>query len=293
MGGEQLMKWFDILKNQMIEPHDIVFKKAGYNQKLFNLIEKLLEYQNVKLNSMRAEKMATELNYSLRNAAFFNKPIPTKHRILLRRLIPYTKQSSNEGRIFNTLSVTGINRIRKLPFDLKEGLKLLPTHRPPSNGRPKGITMRFKLIISKKTIKFGLERLQINGWYADGGMGLTSDTAEFIRIWKYMTGYTNIRMDFDVIQKITEPYQRLETHDIYRRFDLSPEFAGMGKNVSKGNLDRFIENVRKHYLDIEDENYRKEAELESKKFAPQRPFDIGYDEDENDKPHRKPKGDEE
>ena len=269
------MSWFDILKYQQVEPHDIVTRR-------YDLLDKVRQLPEFKNKGGGFKKMAKNLKWSLINAAFFNTPIPSKERILLRRLIPYTEMG-DESRVFNNVSVAGNRGIRKLPFNLEKGKIGLQGNSSKSFRRH--IYALFKLEISEKETKFILQTLHINDWYTINEVEITKDTAEFIRIWKYMAGYTNVTMDLMVwpwpgSRNILTPYEA------YRKFGLPDDFASTGVNVSKAGLDKFIENVRKHYLDIE-------AEIESRKFAPQKPFDIGFIHPSNEQAHRRPKGDEE
>lgn len=253
------MNWFDILKQQ-VEPHDIVTRRHD----LFFKIGKLPEYKDKSREDYG--KVAYDLKWSLINAAFFNTPIPSKERILLRKLIPYTEMG-NESRIFNTVSTAGNRGIRKLPFDLnKENVALMGNS---SRSFVRRLYARFTLFISKKEIKFKLGKLHINDWYTSETQELTKDTAEFIRIWKYMRGYTDVLMDFEVVYLGTN-IKTIKPYEQYSKFGLPKDFASTGGNVSKEGLDKFIENVRKHY---------------SQKSRSQEPFDIGFIEN--------PKGDEE
>jgi len=246
------MNWFDILKYQQVEPHDIVTRRRD----LFFKIKQLPEFQDK--SEEHSVRIANYLKWSLINAAFYNKPIPAKHRVLLRRLIPYTEMG-DESRIFNTISVAGNRGIRKLPFDFVGGLGLQGNSSKPFVRR---MYARFTLFISEKEVKFKLGKLNINDWYTTKPKEIAKDTAEFIRIWKYMQGYTNVLMDLEVVYLAPNRIKPIKPYEQYSKFDLPKDFASTGGNVSKEGLDKFIENVRKHYLDIE---------------APQKPFDIGYD----------------
>lgn len=268
------MNWFDILKQQ-VEPHDIVTRR-------WTILDKVRQLPEFKGKTENFKKMAKDLKWSLINAAFFDTPIPAKHRVLLRRLIPYTEMG-DESRIFNTVSTAGNRGIRQLPFNLEKGKINLQGNSSKSFRRQ--IYARFKLEISEKETKFTLVTVNINDWYTINEVEITKDTAEFIRIWKYMTGYTSVTMDLDV-WPWPGSRNKLTPLEIHRQFKLPLHFASTGGNVSKEGLDKFIENVRKHYLDIEAEN-------ESRKFAPQKPFDIGFIHPSNHQEHRRPKGDEE
>ena len=228
------MNWFDILKYEKVEPHDIVPRRNS----LLRLIEKISEYSN------NYVKPAHELRWSLIEAAFFNKPIPTKMRILLRRLIPYT-EINNQGRIFNTVSTAGNRGIRKLPFDLEDGTVGLTGDS--SKGFRRRLEVKFVMYISEEEVIFALNNLQINDWYTTKEKEITRDTAEFIRIWKYMQGYSDILINFDIFWSGQQAHQIMPSHAIYYTLGLSPEFATSRGNVSKEDLDKFISNVRKYY----------------------------------------------
>ena len=57
------------------------------------------------------------------------------------------------------------------------------------------------MYISEEEVIFALNNLQINDWYTTKEKEITRDTAEFIRIWKYLQGYSDILINFDIFVK--------------------------------------------------------------------------------------------
>ena len=181
--------WFDILKTgsiKTVDPRDMVFFRHTLENKVIDYFFKLAQNANTPIAPYMKE--AKELKWALINAAFFDTPIPTKMRILLKRIS--SRMDKKAAVAFNALIIGGNRAIRSLPFDLSKDKTDLA-----STGSVKNqLKVKFEIEVKEGYFRFRLGRLWINEWYTQDPVPLTDNISKFMKMWEYMADYNGVKM---------------------------------------------------------------------------------------------------